>query len=83
MNHGRGESRGHKGPKLEIKKDKKGTVMVKGAEIVEVKSGKECLHYFKKANDTRHVASTKMNAGALDDTAAAHLCDFPTQRGAP
>jgi len=51
-------------PRLDIKKDKKGTVFVKGAQVVTVESVEELLNFFDKANDARHVASTKMNAGS-------------------
>mmetsp|Transcript_6672 Transcript_6672/g.10517 ORF Transcript_6672/g.10517 Transcript_6672/m.10517 type:complete len:243 (-) Transcript_6672:846-1574(-) len=51
-------------PKLEIKKDKTGTVFVKGAQVFDIDNEEQLLAYFEKANNARHVASTKMNAGS-------------------
>ncbi|GBG30564.1 Kinesin-like protein KIN-14E [Hondaea fermentalgiana] len=51
-------------PRLDIKKDKKGTVFIKGAQMVTVDSTEELLDFFDRANGARKVASTKMNAGS-------------------
>ena len=50
--------------KLEIKKDKKGTVFVKNATIVNVQSAQELFKLFDTANANRKTASTKMNAAS-------------------
>ena len=50
--------------KLEIKKDKKGTVFVKNATIVAVHTAQELLKLFDSANSNRKTASTKMNAAS-------------------
>ena len=49
-------------PKLDIKKDAKGMVFVKGIEIIEVSSAADMMELFNAGNDARHVGSTKMNA---------------------
>ena len=49
-------------PKLDIKKDAKGMVFVKGIEIVEVNTPEEMMDLFNTGNGARHVGATKMNA---------------------
>lgn len=51
-------------PKLDVKKDSKGTVVIKGAQLITVETEAELIGYFEKANAARHVASTNMNAGS-------------------
>lgn len=51
-------------PHLDIKKDQKGVVFVRGAQVVTVDSAEELLDFFDRANASRKVASTKMNAGS-------------------
>ncbi|KAL3130979.1 hypothetical protein ABBQ38_000302 [Trebouxia sp. C0009 RCD-2024] len=48
-------------PRLEIKKDAKGMVIVPGAILVEVTSARELLATFEKGQTQRHVSSTQMN----------------------
>ena len=43
---------------MEIKKDKKGMVVVQGAEIKYAKSGKDLYALFEEGSKSRHVAST-------------------------
>ncbi|XP_065060252.1 myosin-2 heavy chain-like [Rhopilema esculentum] len=52
----------NKDAKLDIKKDKKGMVIVQGAVIHEAKNSEELMSLFEKGSSTRHVSSTKMNA---------------------
>ena len=44
--------------KLDIKKDKKGMVVVNGAEIKKADSSKELFALFEAGSANRHVAST-------------------------
>ncbi|XP_012557643.2 uncharacterized protein LOC100213907 isoform X1 [Hydra vulgaris] len=48
--------------KLDIKKDKKGMVVVSGAIVKEAFSAEELMDIFEKGSSARHVASTKMNS---------------------
>lgn len=51
-------------PKLEIKKDDKGLVMVKGADLKQCKSAEEVLELFDAGNGVRHTGATNMNAAS-------------------
>jgi chromosome segregation ATPase len=51
-------------PHLEIKKDKGGTIFVKGAQLITVDNEEELVDYFERANAARHTSATKMNAGS-------------------
>lgn len=51
-----------KPPKLDIKKDAKGMVFVKGCEIRPGGSAEEVMDLFERGNRSRAVGSTKMNA---------------------
>ncbi|XP_065179475.1 uncharacterized protein LOC135809954 [Sycon ciliatum] len=48
--------------KLDIKKNKKGMVVVTGSATKEAKTAAELLDIFQQGSKSRHVASTKMNA---------------------
>ncbi|XP_071964662.1 uncharacterized protein [Antedon mediterranea] len=48
--------------KLDIKKDKKGMVVVNGSVILEASNHKELYGLFEQGSSNRHVASTKMNS---------------------
>jgi len=48
-------------PKLEIKKDPKGMVVVQGATVVEVTSARQLLAAIEAGQNRRHTASTQMN----------------------
>ncbi|XP_077988822.1 uncharacterized protein LOC144443263 isoform X2 [Glandiceps talaboti] len=48
--------------KLDIKKDKKGMVVVQGAVVQSANNSKELFGLFEEGSRNRHVASTKMNA---------------------
>lgn len=54
--------KGSKDTKLDIKKDKKGMVYVQGSVIQKAASSQELYKIFEKGSESRHVASTKMNA---------------------
>lgn len=49
-------------PKLEIKKDIKGTVTVPGATLVEVTSARELMDTLEAGQKRRHVSSTQVRA---------------------
>lgn len=46
--------------KLDIKKDRKGMVVVQGAELKSAKNAKELWGIFEEGSKTRHVASTSL-----------------------
>uniref|UniRef100_A0A7M5X8X7 Kinesin motor domain-containing protein n=1 Tax=Clytia hemisphaerica TaxID=252671 RepID=A0A7M5X8X7_9CNID len=48
--------------KLDIKKDKKGMVVVTGALVKEASNAEELMTLFEEGSSSRHIASTKMNA---------------------
>ena len=50
-----------KAPRLDIKKDAKGMVVVPGATVVEVTSAKELLANIAAGQTHRHVASTQVS----------------------
>ena len=55
----------HKGedpPKLEIKKDDKGVITIKGVSLRECASPAAVLEAFDKGNAARHISATNMNA---------------------
>ncbi|ELU03973.1 hypothetical protein CAPTEDRAFT_167295 [Capitella teleta] len=54
---------------LDIKKDRKGMVVVQGAEVKAARHAKELYALFEEGSKTRHVASTKMN----DESSRSHL----------
>ena len=58
MKHGRKEA----GPQLDIKKNAKGMVVLKGVTMMEADSEEKLLALFDKGNKSRSVGSTKMNA---------------------
>lgn len=52
----------NKDAKLDIKKDKKGMVIVQGAVVHQAGNAVELMSLFEKGSSTRHISSTKMNA---------------------
>lgn len=50
------------GPKLEIKKDEKGLVVIKGVSIRDCATAESLRELFDGGNNVRHVGSTAMNA---------------------
>jgi len=52
----------NKDTKLDIKKDKKGMVVVQGAVVHQAGNAVELMSLFEKGSSTRHISSTKMNA---------------------
>lgn len=53
-----------KQPKLDIKKDIKGTVTVPGATLVEVTSARQLMDQLEAGQKRRHVASTQVGVMA-------------------
>eukprot|EP00750_Incisomonas_marina_P028226 INCI6542.1.p1 GENE.INCI6542.1~~INCI6542.1.p1 ORF type:complete len:1747 (-),score=525.98 INCI6542.1:581-5821(-) len=49
-------------PKLDIKKDSKGMVVIQGAVILDCPDATRTMEIFDAGNKVRHVGSTKMNA---------------------
>lgn len=64
-----------KQPKLEIKKDAKGMVMVPGAMVVEVTSARQLWAAIEAGQKNRHVAATQVRAPACSGitSCAGHL----------
>jgi hypothetical protein len=50
------------GPKLEIKKDDKGLVVIKGITLRDCPTAESVLEYFDAGNAVRHTSATAMNA---------------------
>ncbi|XP_057300384.1 early endosome antigen 1-like [Hydractinia symbiolongicarpus] len=48
--------------RLDIKKDKKGMVVVSGAVIRDATNAEELMQIFEEGSSSRHIASTKMNS---------------------
>jgi hypothetical protein len=48
--------------KLDIKKDSKGMVVIRGAVIMDCPTAERTMEIFNEGNKVRHVGSTKMNA---------------------
>lgn len=59
-----GKKKGKEGsePKLDIKKDSKGMVVIQGAVILDCPSAQRTMEIFDAGNKVRHVGATKMNA---------------------
>lgn len=58
------KDRARTAPKLETKKDKHGTVVIKNAVVFDAPTTEACMKLFDKGNKQRHVGATKMNAGS-------------------
>jgi hypothetical protein len=62
---GKGKSAGDPGPpRLEIKKDAKGMVFIKGIVTKEIRSVDEAMHLFQLGNAARRVGVTRMNVAS-------------------
>ena len=46
--------------KMDIKKDKKGMVVIQGSEVKAARNSKELYSLFEEGSKSRHVASTSM-----------------------
>ncbi|ESO96357.1 hypothetical protein LOTGIDRAFT_144011, partial [Lottia gigantea] len=55
--------------RLDIKKDKKGMVVIQGSVLKKASNAKELFALFEEGSKNRHVASTKMN----DESSRSHL----------
>jgi len=55
-------NRGAEPPTLEIKKDDKGVITIRGVTIVECASPRAVLECFERGNAARHISATSMNA---------------------
>ncbi len=66
-----------KAPRLDIKKDNKGMVVVPGATVLEVTSAKELMAQITAGQTHRHVASTQVGGLLLP---LQTLDEFPCRR---
>ena len=62
VEHGTGARVDKTAPKLEVKLDAKGMVVIKGVQMRTVSTAAETMELFYQGNGKRHVGSTKMNA---------------------
>jgi hypothetical protein len=62
VEHGTGAQVDKTAPKLDVKMDAKGMVVIKNVKMVTVATAEECMKLFNKGNKKRHVGGTKMNA---------------------